>query len=318
MEIRIYAGVILKTKIERINNHNFSFGVEVLKAHYYFNINPKMDNKTIIYPTDFSRCAENAMPYAIAMATALKYRIQIVHSIDAGGILKSEVNPVRVLEEIQVLEKKAQNRLFRIKSNAEKSGIACVTEVIQGDTLTWLSKYLNEKRPFLVVMGTKGAGTLENKVFGSNTYRVIKKTDIPVMAIPEKASYKGFEKMIFATDYEEKETENINFLIKLAKHHKASIDVVHVIETAFKNKEEKNYAHNLRDELAKKVSYGKLEYKFLYWDNIEERLEILLKESNADLLALVERKRNFIDRLFHKSVIKKMVDHTQVPLLIFP
>lgn len=277
-----------------------------------------LDNKTIVYPTDFSACAENALPYAIAVAMTLNYKIQIVHSIDAGGILKSEINPRRVLEQIQVLEEKAQSQLLRIKSNVEKSGIACSTEVIQGETLSWLSIYLNEKKPCLVVMGTKGAGTLENKVFGSNTYRVIKKTNIPIMAIPEKASYKGFEKMIFATDYEEKETENINFLIKLAKHHKASIEVVHVLETAFKNKEEKHYAHKLRDELAKKLSYGKLDYKFLYWDDIEERLEILLKESNADLLALVERKRNFIDRLFHKSVIKKMVNHTQVPLLIFP
>ncbi|SKB58593.1 universal stress protein [Maribacter arcticus] len=277
-----------------------------------------MEPKMIIYPTDFSTCAENAMPYAIAMATALKCKIQIVHFVDASGILKSEENPLRVLEEIKELEIKAQNRLFRLKSNIEKSGIDCGTEVLQGDTLSWLPKYLNEKKPCLVVMGTTGAGSVENKVFGSNTYKVIKKTDFPVMTIPEKVSYKGFEKMIFATDYEEKDTENINFLVKLAKHYKASIDVVHVTETAYKNEEEKHYADNLRDEVSKTVSYGRLDYKFLYWDKIEERLEILLKESNTDLLALVERKRNFTDRLFHKSIIKKMVYHTQVPLLIFP
>lgn len=34
-----------------------------------------MNAKIIVYPTDFSTCAENAMDYAIAMAIAKKYTI---------------------------------------------------------------------------------------------------------------------------------------------------------------------------------------------------------------------------------------------------
>ncbi|MGB5203479.1 universal stress protein [Eudoraea sp.] len=276
-----------------------------------------MDSRTIIYPTDFSACAENAMQYVIPIAKAMKCKVQIVHSIDASNMLKSEENPLRVIEEIQILDVNAKTHLKKIKIKMEANGIACITEMLKYPGISWLPEYIKEHRPYLVVMGTVGSGDLGNKVFGSNAYRVITKTDFPLMVVPKDATYRGFEKMIFATDFEKKDTENINFLIKIARHYKAAIDVVNVTETVFEREEEKFYANNLKDELSKTVRYGKMDYKFLFWDNVEERLEILLKESNADLLALVNRKKNFIDCLFHKSIVKKMMYRTHIPLLIF-
>jgi len=45
-------------------------------------------------------------------------------------------------------------------------------------------------------MGTIGSGSLENKVFGSNTYRVITKTDFPLMIVPKNTTYISFEKKV--------------------------------------------------------------------------------------------------------------------------
>lgn len=276
-----------------------------------------MDNRTIIYPTDLSACAENAMQYVIAIAKAMKCKVQIVYSVDVSNIVKLDENPIRVMEEIQLQEGKAKSSLRKIKLKMEANHIVCKTEILKNPGISWLPEYIEKQKPYLVVMGTTGSGSLEKKLFGSNTYRVITKTHFPLMVVPKDAIFKGFDKMIFATDFEKKDTENINFLIKIAKHYMAAIDIVNVTETEFKSGEEKLYADNLKNELSKTVRYGKLDYKSLYWNNVDERLEILLKESNADLLALVNRKKNFIDRLFHKSIVKKMVYRTKVPLLIF-
>lgn len=276
-----------------------------------------MDNRTIVYPTDFSDCAENAMQYAMAIAKAMKCKVQVVYSVDVGNIVKLEENPIRVLEDIQLLEGKAKNRLRKIKRTMEANAIVCKTEVLKDPGISWLPEYIEKQRPYLVVMGTTGSGSLEKKLFGSNTYRVITKTHFPLLVVPKDAIFKGFNKMFFATDFEKKDTENIKFLIEIARYYKASIDVVNVTETAFESEEEKVHIDNLKNELSKTVHNDKVDYKVLRWDNVEERLEILLKESKADLLALVNRKKSFIDRLFYKSIVKKMVYRTKIPLLIF-
>ncbi|GEM_PF-1772860 len=276
-----------------------------------------MDNSTIIYPTDFSECAENAMQYAMAIAKAMKCEVLIVYSVDVSNIVKQDENPVRVMEEIQLQEGKAKNGLRKIKREMEANDIVCNTEILKDSGISWLPEYIEKQKPYLVVMGTTGSGSLEKKLFGSNTYRVITKTHFPLLVVPKDAIFKGFEKMIFATDFEQKDTENIEFLIKIARHYKASIDVVNVTETAFESEEEKVHIDTLKNELSKTNRYGNMQYKFLRWDNVEERLEILLKESNANLLALVNKKKSFIDRLFYKSIVKKMVYRTKIPLLIF-
>lgn len=52
-----------------------------------------MNSKLIVYPTDFSDCAKNALAYVIAMGKALKCKIKIVHGIEIAGIAISEENP---------------------------------------------------------------------------------------------------------------------------------------------------------------------------------------------------------------------------------
>lgn len=276
-----------------------------------------MDTKTIIYPTDFSICAQNAMDYAIAIAKAMKCTIKMVHYMDTSGVLEMEANPIRLLREIEIMKKKAEQQLKKIAVKILKNDVDCQTEVLNGDRLSWLITYLEKEKPNLIVMGTRGNNSLENKLFGSQTYKVIKKTDIPTLAIPEKATFKHLQKIIFATDYQKSDIDNLKFLIKIAEYYKTAIDVVHVTDVNLTKTEKHHYMSDLKNEVSKSIGYNKLDIKLLYSTKVAERLDTLLKESDADLLVLVARKRNFIDYLFSKSLTKSMVYHTQTPLLIF-
>ncbi|WP_303315771.1 universal stress protein [Flavivirga abyssicola] len=276
-----------------------------------------MDSKIIVYPTDFSSCAENAIDYAIAMAKAMKCTINIVHFMDTSGAIELEENPMRLLREMEVIEKKAEHRLKKIATKALENGVDSQTEVLKGSRLSWLSTYLEKNPPHLVVMGTQGSNCLENRILGSETYKVIRDTDFPTFVVPEMASFKGLQKTIFATNYQKRDIDNLKFLVKIAEYYKAAIDVVHVSDTNLTKMERHHYTTNLKNDVFKSINYHKLDVKFLYSTDVAERLEILLKESDADLLVLVTRKRNFIDRLFSKSITKSMVYHTHTPLLIF-
>jgi nucleotide-binding universal stress UspA family protein len=251
------------------------------------------------------------------MAKAMTCSIKIIHFLDTSGILELEENPMRLLKEIDRMEKKAEQRLKRIAKKILENDVDAKTEVLKGSRLSWLISYLEKEKPDLVVMGTQGNNSIANTIFGSETYKVIRNTGIPTLAIPQKASFKGLHKIIFAIDYEKRNVDNIKFLIKIAEYYKTSIDIVHVTDINLTKEEKLGYMVDLNNEFPQSISFNKLDIKLLYSTNVAERLNTLLKESNAELLVLVARKRNFIDRLFNKSLTKSMVYHTQTPLLIF-
>lgn len=277
-----------------------------------------MKKGVIVYPTDFSTCANNALNFAIAMAQAVKSKIKVVHFIDIDNIIASEITATIALREIKQLEKTSKRKIKKLVDKVKRYDVECTSEIIiiNRRMISWLPEYLEELSPKLVVMGTTGSGGFENKVMGSLTYKVIRNTDFPVLAVPQKASYKGFKHIIFATDYQKKDIDNLNYLVSIAQYFKASIDAVHIAEGAFSDDTEEVFLDDFKKAVGKKTSYP-VDLRLLYWEDVEERLAILLKETKADLLALVTRKRNFIDRLFEKGLTKRMVYHTHTPLLAF-
>ena len=60
-----------------------------------------------------------------------------------------------------------------------------------------------------------------------------------------------------------------------------------------------------------------LVFKLLYGEVAQHELLKLLEQSKPDILALITRKRNFIERIFDKSLSKKMVNHIHTPILVF-
>jgi len=74
---------------------------------------------------------------------------------------------------------------------------------------------------------------------------------------------------------------------------------------------------DFEDELFVKVNYPKLSARLLYSEDVEDRLNILVKESKADLMVLVSTKRTFFERIFSNSLTKNMVYHSDTPLLVF-
>ncbi len=67
---------------------------------------------------------------------------------------------------------------------------------IASDEVKLLAK---EKNADIIVMGMKGAGGLD-KIIGSTTTNVIRKVKVPVLVIPEKATYQAIQHITYAYD----------------------------------------------------------------------------------------------------------------------
>ncbi|NOQ76112.1 MAG: hypothetical protein GQ574_29185 [Crocinitomix sp.] len=275
---------------------------------------------TIVHPTDFSKCANDALDYAIELAKILNCKINIVHSLDFDGELHATHNASSMLAMSQKVEKTAEIKLKALGDKVIENNVECTAGIYTGKIHSWLPDYISENKPMLVIMGTTGAGSVANKIFGSNTYAIIKNSKSPILAIPEATELKnGFKNFVLSTAYRDRDVEAIMFLARLAKPSNAEISVVHVLSAEASKK--KNNQH-LLDDLARRVrvdeNYFNIKYDLLYSNDPESRLRILVEEKNPDMLTLIMRKQGFFERLFFGSLTEKLAYNSNVPLLIFP
>jgi hypothetical protein len=84
--------------------------------------------------------------------------------------------------------------------------------------------------PLMIVMSTIGNSGLENKIFGSQTSKIIRNTKSIVLAVPAKAKFNNLSKIVFATDYHTKDKTCIEFISKIKKFYEASLRVIHICE----------------------------------------------------------------------------------------
>lgn len=167
----------------------------------------------------------------------------------------------------------------------------------------------------LIIMGTRGANGLKELMLGSNTASVIEKTRVPVLAVPEKAKWQSFSKVVYAADFEKDDFEIIEQLVNFIKSYNSHIEILHI---ALRHEEElEQKLDNLFTEVKTKLNYPKMSFHISNKDNAVEGINNFIEKTEADLLCMATYQRGLIGSLFHKSITKAMAFHIHIPLLAF-
>ncbi|SFR66080.1 Nucleotide-binding universal stress protein, UspA family [Halogeometricum rufum] len=136
----------------------------------------------ILVPTDGSEPASAAVEHAIAIAQKAGARVHAVNVVDVGNVTAS---PTYTLpsEVIAELEENGQTMTEGIASQARAAGLDAVTEVREGFAARTLLDYAEENDVDAIAMGTAGRTGLDRYLLGSTTERVIRHSDVPVLAV---------------------------------------------------------------------------------------------------------------------------------------
>lgn len=182
-----------------------------------------------------------------------------------------------------------------------------------------LTKMLGEEafmNSDLVVMGTKGAGTALRQLRGSNTYDVVKDSPKPVLVVPAKAKFRPLRHILFCADFDPIEMmENLNPLKTLALRFDAEVRIAHVKISRGKPSFERRYESRRQAAFfGEEVRHA---FKIIRHRTVSEGLQyyIDLKKDN-DLIVMVKREHGFLEDLFMKNHTRKMVFHSDLPLLV--
>lgn len=269
--------------------------------------------KTIIVPTDFSTISNNAVDYAIGLATQTGSSLLLFH---AYQVPVSMTDVPIVLVSVEELQKNAETKMSEVKKVVEREtggSIKIYVETKLGDTVDELEELCNRIKPFAVVMGTKGATGLERVFFGSTTLTTIKHLSWPVIVVPPDKRYSAIKKIGFACDFREVvETTPARFIREFVKEFNAEI---HVLNVDYKNAhfkpdtpEQSVLLHTMLEDLNPK-------YDFIEEQNIEAGIEKFAEKNNLDLIITIPKKHKLLEGLFKKSHTKDLVFHSHLPIM---
>jgi len=275
--------------------------------------------KNILLPTDFSKNAWNAIAYALQFLkddectfyllnayTPLIYRIDYL----IGGPAVSAIPDVGIDVSITGLEQTLA-RINKEYPNA-KHRFKTVSEF---NTLTDEVNTLSEKeRIDMIIMGTKGASGAKELFLGSNTIHVIRKAQVPVLAIPEDYGYQPLNSIIFPTDYEhEYHIEDMKLLLDIAKKFDVTIHIVHAIAKEFTDEQLVNKA-----QLKSMVNTLTSKFQDIIDDYMPNIVQAYVEENDIDMVAMLNRKHTFLERLLFRQNIDSVGYQSTVPFLVLP
>ena len=163
----------------------------------------------------------------------------------------------------------------------------------------------------LIIMGTTGDSSRIKKWFGSVSTTIMNNAKVPVLLIPEKASYKGINKVMFAFDDIEVDMAVIDQVVEFASTFDATVYLVHMQEG-----KDFDPGFYLQEQIRNRYDLAKIELVSLNESDVVLALSGYASAQSIDVIAMATQHRSFFNRIFHDSVTQQMSMHTDIPLLI--
>lgn len=175
----------------------------------------------ILFPTDFSECAEHAYDHARHLARRYDAELHVLNVVALHH--EDRNNPMDFLEGEQDVESLYQEEGVR-HVYAQTRGIAEAPGIVE---------YADEHAIDLVVMGTHGRQGLGRLILGSVAEEVIRLASCPVLVVGtgrDSDLRPEMKHVLVTVDFSEFDAVAIAYARELASVYGAQLDVLHVVE----------------------------------------------------------------------------------------
>ncbi len=273
--------------------------------------------KNILVPIDFSETAKNAFLFAQSF-TSGEANLKIVHAIQPEPVPDMMYPTVVLPTELSQQKAEWLDQFVATNTISKKTDVQAnpkIKSLVKVGLATDIIIEESATDTDLIIMGSTGTNGWVDKVFGSVSTHVAQHAHCPVMFIPQNASYKGFQKIAYATNEGiTHEAEAVKKMIEIMGQNRPEIHFVHVKNDIFNyfQIEEEAYKQFMKDN-APDLGFKMAKIRN---DEVMKGLHQYADEQEIDLIALATKHRNWLEQLFHNSMTKRMILNVKTPLLV--
>lgn len=274
--------------------------------------------KKIIVPIDFSEYSEFALEAAVMLAKAHKAEILALHMLEMSDTLLTNSDNEQHAKAVFLL-KLAEQKFAEFLDKPYLENVAVTPIVKHFKVFSEVNEVAKAQQADLIVMGSQGASGMKEIFIGSNTEKVVRHSEIPVLIIKHNPVLMDFETVVFASDFEE---HSINAYIKASQMFEILNIKMHLLYVNLPNESFKSSS-----EIEKKVTHflkkadgnlNKLKtVKYVSDYSIEKGILNFSNTIGADLIAVATHGRKGIAHFFEGSISEDVANHSTLPVMTF-
>jgi nucleotide-binding universal stress UspA family protein len=188
--------------------------------------------KNILWPTDFSHEALDALLYADIFAREFGAGITALHvAPDLSLALYDEASPSVQEELIRQMDVSRKDARASIQELAQKKSISLKKIVVaEGSPSKKIIETAEKEKTDLIVMGKRGLSLLEKILVGSVANHVLRHSPVPVLLTKKRRKKLEVKKILVPTDFSKEEDIERDFAWKVAQRFGASLTFLYVLE----------------------------------------------------------------------------------------
>lgn len=277
-----------------------------------------MINK-ILVPTDFSEQAENALRVAADLARKHHSEIYLLHMLElpmqlidgASGGSKSD------LPEALFFMKLAHQKFENMMNADFLKGISVHETVEFNGAFEGIMDYAKKYETDLIVMGSHGTSGLQELFIGSNTEKVVRHSEIPVLVIKKSHTDFNVNNFVYALDFKAENHNAFRQAIAFAKDNKVSLHTLYVNTPGdFRTTQQV-------EDIMKEFLDGEKEVLKDYTLNIyndvsvEDGILNFAEMIEAGLIGIGTHGRKGLAQYFNSSLSSGLVNHANRPVITF-
>ncbi|MEM9548896.1 MAG: universal stress protein [Bacteroidota bacterium] len=271
--------------------------------------------KHILTLTDFSEVAEAAVEAAFVYAKQYGADLTIYHNSVDGDLIMYELAGDPEIEHFTLKNNVSSPPISKWKSLAREHNITARYLTGSADFIRKIFKLADILETDLIVMGSSGTHGKKGYSWGSNTEKVIKHVNIPVLVIKKPIRNYRIKTIVFASSFDSKDKEIFNYALELLSPPKdATIHLLSVDTSSFFS-QPMALMHSAMKEFEGLAAPHNVQSHFYHDYSIEAGIRHFMEDVQPDILIMSNKNVKPIKRFFSGNDTIRVVNHLNFPVL---
>lgn len=278
--------------------------------------------KKILVPTDFSKPAQIATEVAADVARRANAELILLHVVEEAtgdsfnvegqvattGDWEDRIFTLKLIE-------RGKKQMAKVLEDSKLAGVRVRQELRVGTPFHGMRTIITEQKVDLVVMGTAGQTKLEEMIIGSNTEKVVRHANCPVLTVHKKPSGADFKNIVYATSMSKDEEIFSRIVRRTQQVYDSTIHLVRINTPG--NFQRDTVVKKYMQDFAKKLQLKNYTINVFNDLTEEEGIVYFADSINADLIAMATHGRTGFAHVLAGSIAEDVVSHSKRPVLTF-
>ena len=259
----------------------------------------------ILVPVDFSKKSDSAVKMSAQIGKKIKSEIHLLHLVELpSGIVDMGAGSNFSIPASMMYLRKVKEKIIHLKNTFFDSDHIIKYSIKFENPFEGITNYATKNDANLIVMGSKGVSDFEEMIIGSNTEKVVRTSNIPVIVVKTDTNKFKFKKLVFASNYDEENKVAFSDFLAFAKKfnsqiHLLKINTISNFESSYEtHKKIKNFIQDFNLKRKTITIYNDI--------SVVKGIINFAKDIDADIIAITTHGRSGLSSLFNGSIAKSV------------